>query len=342
MDRTPADDGFSMPAEWEQHGGCFISWPCSEETWFGLMKEARRAYSEVIKAINCFEPVTVLSDPSTTTGARVALSSDIEIMEMPLDDAWIRDNGPNFVRSEDGEVAAACFKFNGWGSRFPHEKDAKVPVLLAEALSIRRYEAPMVLEGGSICVDGEGTLLTTESCLLNKNRNPQLTREGIEAVFRSYLGIKKVLWLTQGIYKSMIDGHIDGIAAFVRPSTVILAQHDNESNPNHLNMIENKERLSTYTDAKGRSIEIIDFPMPNNTELAGQRIAACYPNFYFANGGIVIPVFGEKKDKAAIEILEGLFPDREIIGVRSEYIAIGGGDVHCITQQLPAGRLAPP
>jgi len=342
MLRTPADDGFSMPAEWAPHKGCFISWPCSEETWCGHIAEARRAYSEVIKAINRFEPVTVLSDPSTTAGARSAVGSDIMIMEVPLDDAWIRDNGPNFVCSDDNEVAAACFAFNGWGGRFPHAKDARVPLSLAKALHIRRYEAPMVLEGGSICVDGEGTLLTTESCLLNKNRNPLLSKEGIERILGSYLGVKKVLWLKQGIHKSMIDGHVDGVAAFVRPSTVLLAQHDDKSNPNHLGMKENKEILSTCTDAKGRAIEVIDFPMPDHTELAGQRIAACYPNFYFANGGIVLPVFGEEKDRVAMEILEGLFPGREVVGVRSEYIAIGGGDVHCITQQLPSGKPAPP
>ena len=342
MQRTPAEDGFFMPAEWSPHKRCFISWPCTEETWSGHLKEARRAYSEVVKAINRFEPVTLLSDPSTTVGARTAVGPDVEIMEMPLDDAWIRDNGPNFVCTEDNRVAASCFSFNGWGGRFPHEKDAQVPVALAKALNIRRYEAPMVLEGGSICVDGEGTLLTTESCLLNKNRNPNMSKEDIEKILRSYLGIKKVLWLKQGIHKSMIDGHIDGIAAFARPSTVLLAQHDDKSNPNHLNMIENKELLSTFTDAKGRGIEIIDFPMPDNTELDGHRLAACYPNFYFANGGIVLPVFGEEKDKSTFEILENLFPERELIGVRSEYIAIGGGDVHCITQQLPAGYFALP
>lgn len=331
-----------MPAEWAPHKGCFVSWPCKEDTWFGFIDEARRAYSEVIKAIDRFEPVTVLSDPSTFNNARSVLGSGIEVLEIPIDDAWIRDNGPIFVRSEEGEVAAVRFKFNGWGGRFPpYDKDADVPRSLADRLGVMRYDAPMVLEGGSICVDGEGTLLTTESCLLNKNRNPGLSKEGIEDILGSFLGIKKVVWLKQGIYKSMIDGHVDGVAAFARPSTVILAQADDGSNPNYLGMRENKDILSTQTDAKGRAIEVIDFPMPDITELAGNRIAACYPNFYFANGGIVAPIFGEEKDKVAIGILESLFPGREVVGVRSEYIAIGGGDVHCITQQLPSGAPLP-
>jgi len=342
MQRTPAISGFQMPAEWAPHAGCYISWPVKEETWFGFIGEARRAYSEVIKAIHRFEPVTVLSDPSTARGARAAVGPGPEIVEMPLDDAWIRDNGPIFVRNEEGEVAAVRFGFNGWGGRFPpYEKDAQVPLSLARMLGMKCYEAPMVLEGGSICVDGEGTLLTTESCLLSKNRNPQLSKEGIEEVLRSYLGVKKVLWLKTGIHKSMIDGHVDGVAAFARSSTVILAHTDDETNPNYLGMKENKERLSTYTDAKGRPIEVIDFPMPDHTELAGNRIAACYPNFYFTNGGIVVPIFGEEKDKAVIEILESLFPSTEVVGVRSEHIAIGGGDVHCITQQIPDGTPAP-
>lgn len=343
MKIAPSSQGMKMPAEWEPHAACYVSWPVKEDTWMGFIREARRAYADVIKAINSFEPVIVLSDPSTVRGARESLGPDIDIQEMALDDAWIRDNGPIFVRSNAGEVAAVRFGFNGWGDKFPpYDKDAAVPLSLANRLGMRCYEAPMVLEGGSICVDGEGTLLTTESCLLSKNRNPELSREAIESILCSYLGVKKILWLKTGIHKSMIDGHVDGVAAFARPSTIILAKPDDKSNPNYAGMKENKERLSSYTDAKGRSIEVIDFPMPDHSELAGHRIAACYPNFYFANGRIVAPIFGEKKDEAALEILKNLFPGHDVVGVRSEYIAIGGGDVHCITQQLPAGRPAPP
>lgn len=328
-----------MPAEWAPHAGCLVSWPCKEETWCGFVKQAKHAYSEVIGAIGQFEPVFVLSDPSTTREARRTLAKDIPVIELPLDDAWIRDNGPTFVTSDSGDLAIVQFGFNGWGERFPpYDNDARVPELLAGKTGMRRYAAPMVLEGGAICVDGEGTLLTTESCVLNTNRNPNHTRERIEEILRSYLGVRKVLWLRQGIHKSMIDGHIDGIAAFVGPSKVVLASTEDESDPNHGIMRDNRDRLETMSDARGRSIEIVDFPMPNLREIAGNRIAPCYANFYVANGGVIAPTFGEPTDMTALEILGGLFPDHEIVGVRSEYVGVGGGEIHCITQQIPKVR----
>jgi len=333
---VPAENGFSMPAEWTPHAGCLVSWPCKEETWCGFVEQAKRAYSEVISAINQFEPVFVLSDPSTAREACQAVAKETPVIELPLDDSWIRDNGPTFVSSDDGELAIVQFRFNGWGEKFPpFDRDARVPELLADRMRLRRYVAPMTLEGGAICVDGEGTLLTTESCLLNMNRNPDLGRERIEELLRLFLGARKVLWLKQGIHKSMIDGHIDGIAAFVRPSKVVLASTADELDPNQAIMRNNRDRLETMTDAKGRSIEIIDFPMPKLREIAGNRIAPCYTNFYIGTGGIVAPTFGEPTDRTALEILEGLFPNHEVVGVRSEYIGVGGGEIHCITQQIP-------
>ena len=300
------------------------------------MKQAKRAYSEVICAISQFEPVFVLSDPSTTHEAYQAFPKETPVIELPLDDAWIRDNGPTFVSSDSGNLAIVQFGFNGWGERFPpYDRDTRVPEVLADRTGLRRYVAPMVLEGGAICVDGEGTLLTTESCVLNPNRNPNYTRERIEEILGSFLGVRKVLWLRQGIHKSMIDGHIDGIAAFVGPSKVVLASTEDRSDPNHAIMRDNRDRLETMSDARGRSIEIIDFPMPKLREIAGSRIAPCYTNFYIANGGIIAPTFGEPTDRTALEILGSLFPDHEVVGVRSEYIGVGGGEIHCITQQIP-------
>lgn len=333
---TPANDGFSMPAEWDQHSGCLVSWPCNEGTWSGFAEEAKREYSEVIKAISRFEPVVLLSDPSTLKEAREAVGNGVKIVEVPLNDAWIRDNGPIFVTSEAGEAAAVQFGFNGWGGRFcPYDKDAKVPETLSEKMGMRRYVAPMVLEGGAVCVDGEGTLLTTESCLLNPNRNPGSSKEHVEDILRSHLGVRKVLWLKQGIHKSMIDGHIDGVAAFVRPSTVVLAATEDENDPNRAPLMDSRVRLETSTDAKGRSIEVIDFPIPRRREIDGNRIAPCYTNFFIAQGGIVAPTFGEANDEVAIDTLRGLFPDHEVVGVRCEHIGVGGGEVHCITQQVP-------
>lgn len=184
---TPVSDGYSMPPEWGAHAGCFVSWPCKEDTWCGYWNEAKKAYSATINAISEFEPVVVLSDPSTLREAREAVGKRARVMEIPLDDAWIRDNGPIFVTSEEGDTAIVQFGFNGWGERFPpYDRDARVPEVLSERMGLRRYVAPMVLEGGAVCVDGEGTLLTTESCLLNPNRNPGLSREeGMSTVSRS-------------------------------------------------------------------------------------------------------------------------------------------------------------
>jgi agmatine deiminase len=333
---NPSRDGFMMPPEWRRHSGCLVSWPCKEETWSGFFREVKRAYAETIRAIGSFERVVVLSDPTTLKEAREVLGKDVDIVEMPLDDSWVRDNGPTIVTSDRGDSAVVQFGFNGWGGRYPpYAKDAKVPETLAELLNVKRYVAPMVLEGGAICVDGEGSVLTTESCLLNQNRNPGMSREEIEGILRSFLGVKKVLWLKQGIHNSMIDGHIDGVAAFVRPSTVILASTDDTLDPNHEVMMANRSGLETMTDAKGRAIEVIDFPMPRKRDVAGNRIAPCYTNFYIANGGIVAPTFGDVNDETAIDLLKGLFPNREVVPVRSEHIGVGGGEVHCITQQIP-------
>jgi agmatine deiminase len=306
------------------------------------MTKAKKAYAEVIGTINRFEPVIVLSDSSTAAEARRTVGNDIDILEIPLDDSWIRDNGPAFIRSKEGKLATVNFGFNGWGGRFLHLKDSKASDAISDRMRIRKYNAPMILEGGAIAVDGEGTLLTTESCLLNRNRNPNLTRIQIESILKDYLGIKKVLWVKQGIYGSMIDGHIDGVAAFVRPGTVIHASTGDESDPNFTIMRDNRARLETMTDAKGRPIEVIDFPMPVQREIEGHRIAPCYTNFFIAKGGIVAPTFGEANDEVALEILRDLFPSHEVVGVRCEYIGIGGGEVHCITQQIPMGTPVPP
>lgn len=340
MIRTPFQEGFSMPAEWAPHKGCYVTWPCNENTWSGFFKEAKSAYVEVIRAINRFEPVTVLSDSSTVKETGEALGPEIDMIEMPLNDSWIRDNGPIFVTSETDDVAMVQFGFNGWGEKFqPYDDDAKAPEVLAERLGMRRFVAPMILEGGGITVDGNGTLLTTESCLLNSNRNPNLSKEQVEDILKDFLGLKKVLWVKQGIYKSMIDGHIDGVAAFVRPGTIVHAATKNKTDPNYPIMKENRARLETMTDARGKSIEIIDFPIPDRRDIDGNRIAPCYTNFYIANGGVVAPTFGESNDEVALDILRGLFPEYDVIGVRCEFIGAGGGEIHCITQQLPAGKV---
>lgn len=335
--RTPKEDGFAMPAEWERHDACYMAWPCRPETWFGYEKEAKASYAEVAKAIDRFEPVIMLTPPRLAQEARAFLGPSMELVEMELDDSWIRDNGPFFVRAAPDRLAIVHFGFNGWGERYPpYDKDAEAPAVLAKKLGLPYYRAPMVLEGGSISVDGQGTLLTTESCLLNPNRNPRLSREDIERILGSYLGARKVLWLRQGMHGSVVDGHIDGVAAFVRPRTVLAAMARDSSDPNHPALMENRERLEGMTDAKGRSLEILELPLPAGRPLGGHRVAATYVNFYIANGGVIAPIFGEPADAIALAALQDTFSDREVVGIRGEHIGVGGGVIHCITQQRPA------
>lgn len=335
--RTPAADGFRMPAEWEPHVGCYLAWPCKPETWFGYYEQAKASYADVAKAIARFEPVTMLVPPRLAKEARDFLGPDIEILEMDLDDSWVRDNGPFFVTSPAGKEAIVHFGFNGWGGRFtPYDKDADVPRLLAKRLDLPYYRAPMVLEGGAISVDGQGTLLTTESCLLNPNRNRHMSREDVERTLGSYLGVRKVVWLPQGIHGSVVDGHVDAVAVFVRPRTVLAAAAREPSDPNCPIMAENRARLERATDARGRPLEVLELPLPRKRDLAGRRIAASYVNFYISNGGIVAPIFGDPQDEIALEALREAFPDREVIGVRGEFVAVGGGVIHCITQQRSA------
>jgi agmatine deiminase len=336
--QTPAEDGFSMPAEWDPHAGCLISWPCREHTWHGHFEDAKRAYSSVIKAINGFDPVTVLADPATAQEARIRLGHDASIAEVALDDSWARDNGPIFVRREDNGLALANFRFNGWGNKQPSERDNRLPVFLSERLRTRRYDAPMVLEGGAISVDGEGTLLTTEQCLLNANRNPGLSREAVEQILAGYLGIGKVVWLARGVEDDMTDGHVDGVAGFAKSRVVLAAHTGDRSDPNFSNLAENLARLESATDARGRSLEVVRMVQPRPMSVGGVSITPSYVNLYFANGAVVFPTYGIREDNSARETLASLFPEREIVGVRCEHISIGGGDVHCITQQIPEGK----
>ena len=336
--RTPHDDGFVMPAEWQPHDRCFISWPCREQTWSGHFEKSKKAYLDVIKNVNRFEPVVVLADPSTEREARSRLGRGIEIFEIELDDSWIRDNGPTFVCDSSGRVASVKFAFNAWGNKSPsYSRDDRVPIALAERLRIRNYVAPLVLEGGAISVDGEGTLLTTEQCLLNANRNPDLSREQVEHALTLFLGIRKVIWLGKGVEQDMTDGHVDGVAGFAGLHLAIAAHTKDRSDPNFNTLTENIERLESATDAKGRSIEVIRLVQPRPREVEGIHITPGYTNHYIANGGVIVPTYGISDDRIALETLRSVYPRHEVIGVDCSYIEIGGGAVHCITQQKPTG-----
>jgi len=321
-----------------------MEWPTRAETWGERIDAAREAYGEVAEAIARFEPVTMITKPKNVAEVSLLTASGINTFSLPHDDSWMRDNGPTFVVDGRGNVAGVDWQWNAWGNKYPeHERDAAVAEAVLAHLGMRRYEAPMVMEGGAIHVDGEGTLITTESCLLNPNRNPGMTREEVEQVFARYLGIAKVVWLGGGLEDDDTDGHVDEIACFVRPGVVLALVTSDTTDGNYATLSENLARLKAARDAKGRALEIIEIEQPARRMLAdGRRASLSYINFYLANGGIIMPAFEDPQDKRAYDTLHRVFADRQIVQVPASDIVQGGGGIHCITQQQPAGLPATP
>jgi len=341
-DRCPVRDGLYMPAEWTAHARCWMAWPCRLGP-FGSAENlllARLAFAAAARAISGFEKVTMAVRPQEADEAKLALGRSIEILEIPLDDSWTRDIGPIFVTDGKENVAGVHWRFNAWGNKYHgYESDAAFGRRVVDALDMRLYDGPMVLEGGSIAVDGQGTLLTTEECLLNANRNPNLSRQQIEERLALYLGVTKVVWLGEGLEDDETDGHIDNIAAFAGPGRVLLYTPQEKGGVNARVMQDNRARLKAARDSQGRPFEIIDVPEPARRERHdGRRLDASYVNFYVANHGIVMPSFEDPMDPVAFEVMEKTFPDRRVVQVPALDIVQGGGGIHCITQQQPAGR----
>ena len=359
IDSTPRADGYRMPGEFEPHSGCWLAWPERPDNWRLGAKPAQAAYAAVAEAINASEPVTVAVSDAQFEHCRSLLSPSIRLVEISTDDAWIRDTGPTFVVDGEHGRRGVDWHFNAWGGLrgglyFPWDRDDRVAAKVLEIERADRYRAPLVLEGGSIHVDGEGTVLSTEECLLNPNRNPELSREQIEQALLDHLGASKLIWLGQGLYDDETDGHVDNLACFARPGVVLLTWTDDESDPQHAISRDAHERLIAASDARGRSLEVIHLPSPGPITIteqeargvdavqgtqprrAGDRLAASYANFYIANSRIVLPLLDERYDEQATSILRGVFPERELVGVPAREILLGGGNIHCITQQVPA------
>jgi agmatine deiminase len=339
--RTPVEDSLKAPIRTVEHASTFVSWPWNGRLWGGHLEAAALEYADVIAAIAQFEPVTVIARPGTTgPPAAVRDLAAVSVVELELDDSWIRDNGPIFVRDDSGNVAAVRFGFNAWGEfQLAYEADALLPVHLAEKLAMRLYDAPIVLEGGGITFDGEGTAITTESVLLNANRNPGMGRAEVEQAIREYLGVERVIWLGRGLVEEdgLTDGHSDNVVQFVRPGVVLVQMASERSNPNWEVLHENRDRLRRVRDAAGRRVEIVEMPVLPYTTVDGQRYVVPYTNFYPVNGGVIAPLVDEESDEIGLGLLGELFSDRRIVGVRSDYLALGGGGIGCITQQVPAG-----
>jgi agmatine deiminase len=318
------------------------------------------AWVEVASAISQFEPLTIGVNDGQFDNARDLLPPDVRVVELSSNDAWMRDCGPSFVVDGKGDVRLVDWRFNAWGGLydglyFPWDKDEKVPRKVAEIEGVDVYRAPLVMEGGSIHVDGEGTVLTTEECLLSPGRNPELSREQIEEHLREYLNVEKVIWLARGIDPEETNGHVDDVAAFVRPGVVVAGVTEDRDDWRYELLQENLERLRAATDAQGRSLDVHIVPMPAILEYredevwgidsvegtiprrAGDKTAASYINYYLCNGGLVMPSFDDAHDEEAKAILQGLHPERRVITVPGREIVLGGGIVHCITQQQPRG-----
>jgi len=356
IESTPKADGFRMPGEFEPHAGAWILWPQRTDNWRLGAKPAQKAFTDVATAIATFEPVTVGVNQSQYSNARSMLPDYIRVVELSNNDSWIRDCGPTFLKNDLGEVRGVDWDFNAWGGLigglyFPWDLDDQVARKVLEMERVDRYKAPIVLEGGSIHVDGEGTLLTTEECLLNENRNPDLSKEEIEAVLKDYLNLSKIIWLRKGIYNDETNGHVDNIACFLRPGEVLLSWTDDTHDPQYEISKDAYDRLTKAEDARGRKLVVHKIHQPNPILITkeesegvdaiegtlprkeGDRMAASYVNFFFCNGGAVVPTFNDPHDKPALELLQKMLPNRKIVGVPAREILLGGGNIHCITQQ---------
>jgi len=363
LESTPAADGFWMPAEWERHAGTWMAWPERPDTWRDDAGPAGKAFAEVAAAIGACEPVTMSVSPTAVERARAALPGPVRVLELTTDDAWMRDIGPTFVVDDTGTKRGVDWIFNAWGGRrgglyAPWDRDDAAARAVLEVERADRYRAPIVLEGGAIHTDGEGTLLTTEECLLDPNRNPRCSRAEIENHLRAYLGVETVVWLGSGVFLDETDGHIDNLACFVRPGVVALTWTDDRDDPQYERSLDARRRLEAATDARGRALEVhlVHQPGPlamtapeaaglgtgarSRPRSAGDRLAASYVNFFVANTRVVMPLLDDRHDEQAREVLAGLFPGREIVGIDAREILLGGGNIHCITQQVPATVLS--
>ena len=347
QEKTPAELGFYMPAEWHPHEGTWITWPKDPETWPDRVEQVQEIYLEIIAALAPHETVNLLVDDETTEAAvrrrcNFAGAQNLRCHKITTVDSWIRDYGPNFLISATGDGAFNDWIFNAWGNKYDALKqDDQIPRLLEPVLQLPRFEPGIVMEGGSIEVNGNGCVLTSEQCLLNPNRNPQLSRAEIETCLKDYLGVTKVLWLGEGIVGDDTDGHIDDIARFVSPNVVVCAVEDDPEDANYELLQDNLTRLKLMTDANDQPFEIVTLPMPgivggkSTSTRDLDRLPASYANFYIANNVVLLPVFGHANDARAIETLQNLFSNRRVIPINAEPLVWGMGTIHCLTQQQP-------
>jgi agmatine deiminase len=357
----PREDEFWMPGEYEPHSKTWMLWPERTDNWREGAKPAQLIFTEVARVISQFEPVVMGVNSAQFKNARRLLPPMVRVVEIPNNDSWMRDCGPTFVIDGKGNVRGIDWIFNGWGGLynglyFPWDLDNAVPPKVFENERVDYYNAPIILEGGSIHVDGKSTCITTAECLLSPGRNPELTQSQIEEHLKDYLNVEKVLWIPRGVFHDETTGHVDNIACFIRPGVIALTWTEDKSDPQYEISVEVYDYLMSNTDAQGRQFEVHQIHQPNpilitpeeaagvdvvegsQPRKTGDRMAASYINFYMCNQGAIVPTFDDPHDQTAVETLQILMPERKVVGVYAREILLGGGNIHCITQQQPRGR----
>ncbi|MFO1175049.1 MAG: agmatine deiminase family protein [Paracoccaceae bacterium] len=334
--QTPRQAGFAMPAEWAPHKRTWMMWPCRDEVWDDI-EATRRDYAAVAHAIREFEPVTVAARPEDYEQARAMLDADVEVIMADINDSWARDAGPCFVTHADGSRGGAQFRFNAWGGKYaPFDGDAGFSGRVTDKAGVRAFTSRLIAEGGGVSVDGEGTIITTDTCFPNPNRNPDWTKEAITAELMEMLGGEKVIWLPGNPLEDETDGHVDGIAVFVAPGLVLMERPSGPDGEWNRHLQANIDAMQGQTDARGRPIRIVTVPEAVAAPSTHPKFCRSYINSYIVNGGIVMPVYGIEADTEVRNTFRELFPGRRVREVRIDNIAIGGGGIHCITQQEPA------
>lgn len=356
-EQTPYTLGYKMPGEWEKHEATWLAWPHNKNDWPGKFQAIPWVYADIVKNLSHVEKVHILVNDATAEKRTEAVLrragadlANVVFHQWRTDRVWTRDSGPIFVRNADGQMGITNWKFNAWAKYDNWQFDNQLPELAANSLQLPQWtptirkedgtDHRMVLEGGSIDVNGQGLLITTEECLLStiQQRNPGISKEQLENTFREYLGIEKVLWMNQGVAGDDTHGHVDDITRFVAPNTIATVVETNSQDENYEPLQENLERLKAARNLNGESFEIVELPMPAPVVFSGQRLPASYGNFYIANELVLVPTFNDPKDRKALGILAELFPDRKVTGIHCGDFIWGLGAMHCMTQQQPAAQ----
>jgi len=339
MLKTPLEAGFQMPPEWAPHQCCWMAWPSRADLWGANLPSVQHAYASVARAIAAFESVRMVADAESAESARRQCGAAIDVNTFPIDDAWIRDSGPTFLRRSDGAQAGTTWRFNAWGGKSPrYADDARLGGRLLSSVGARVYQSSLCLEGGGIHTDGAGTIITTESVVLNRNRNPGISKPEAERELCHALGAAKVIWLPgdpDAITADITNGHIDGLVCFTQPGVVIFESDPSASGSFARMVADNRRALESATDAGGRKLHMISMDDAYEVKTEHRLFCRSYVNFYIANGGIVMPGFGVSGDERALATVQSAYPDRRVVQVDIRAIAAGGGGIHCITQQQP-------